>query len=541
MTLTFVSFYLGLMGCKNAELSIDDMAPEDSYEKVTPGPVAMRRLTRVQYDNSIVDLFGPDIVIPTISEPDTIKGGFLSVGASTSSYTARGVESLENASYGIAKQIIENESIRSTILPCTPVDHTDADCATEFVAELGERVWRRPLTQEEINSYSNIVLEAAGVYTDFHKGVEFAIAGLLQSPNFLYRIELGEDDPDNPGQRRFTDTELASRLSFFLWNSIPDQELLEAAKSGSLSTREGLFTQAKRMLDSPKAKDGVANYFNEYLRLYKLKDMTKDPTLFEHYSHQLSEDAATETLKFLENIVFEEESDIRESLTAKSSFVNHRLAAIYDIPYSGTTEEFQYVEHPESRHRPGLLGQVSFLAQHGHSVSTSATLRGSAVRSILLCYEIPPPPVDVDTSIPEASGTTLTLRDRVAEHLENPSCAGCHMLMDPIGLGLENFDSIGRWREKDNGVTIDATGDLDGVHFTNPTELAKLISENERFTWCMTRGLGRYATGREESRDEEAHVEVLNERLIHHEYEIKPLLLEVIMSPLFRNAGSLEE
>ena len=203
--------------------------------------------------------------------------------------------------------------------------------------------------------------------------------------------------------------------------------------------------------------------------------------------------------------------------------------------------DFQYVLHPQDRHRPGLLGQVSFLALHGHSVSTSATIRGSAVRSILLCQEIPPAPVDVDTSIPEASGETLTLRDRVAEHLENDSCASCHLLMDPIGLGLENYDSIGRWRERDNGALIDASGDLDGAPFENPTALAHEIANHDNFVWCLSRGLARYANGREESRAERDHLDILEQRLVHHQYQIKPFLLEVVMSPLFLRAGSIEE
>ena len=532
---------LGLLGGCSTELSLSDMASEDSYEIADPGPIAMRRLTSTQYKNTISDLFGPDIVVPVISEPDTMMGGYLSVGASSSTYTPRGVESVEAASFGIAKQIVENEDLLDNVLPCTPVDHTDASCAQELISDLGKKLWRRSLSEEEKSTYSNIVLEAAGVYESFSSGVEYGLAALLQSPNFLYRIELGEEDPDNSAQRRFTNDELAYRLSFFLWNSIPDEALHAAAADGSLATREGLFAQANRMLKHDKAKEGVSNFFTEYLRLYKLEDISKDPTLFEHYSHHLPEDATTETLLFLEYLIFEVEADFRESLTAKESFVNNRLAAIYNIPYSNFDGSFQYVVHPEDRHRPGLLGQTSFLALHGHSVSTSATIRGSAVRSILLCQEIPPAPVDVDTSIPEASGETLTLRDRVAEHLENDSCAGCHLLMDPIGLGLENFDSIGRWRETDNGATIDASGELDGVPFTNPTELASAIAYHSNFTWCLTRGLGRYANGREESSAEGKHLDVLDERLAHHKYQIKPFLLEVVMSPLFRKAGNIEE
>ncbi|MEC7986076.1 MAG: DUF1595 domain-containing protein, partial [Myxococcota bacterium] len=252
----------GLFGC-NSELSIDDMASEDVYEVVEPGPTIMRRLTRAQYDNTIYDLFGSDIVIPTISEADSMKGGFLSVGASTSSYTPRGVESIESASYGIAGQVVSDDTLLNSLLPCSASGPSDEDCAGQFVEAMGKRLWRRDLNEEEIQTYRSIVLEAAAVYDDFNRGIEFALAGMLQSPNFLYRIELGEDDPDHPGQRRFTNNELAHRLSFFLWNSIPDDALLAAAEDGSIATREGLFSQAKRMLEDDKAKLGVSNFFSE--------------------------------------------------------------------------------------------------------------------------------------------------------------------------------------------------------------------------------------------------------------------------------------
>ena len=535
-----ILFSFFLFACEG-ELQLGDMASPDEYLEVEPSPVVLRRLTTAQYENSIRDIFGQDLVIPAISEPDSMLGGFLSVGAGSSSYSPRGVESIEAAAYGIAKQVIENAEIREVIIPCTPQSDQDQECADILVSTLGERLWRRPLLSDEKERYTALILEAAQVYDDFYEGASFGIAGLIQSPNFLYRIELGEEDPDIPTQRRFTHNELAHRLAFFLWNTLPEEELLASAKDGSIATREGLFIQAKRMLDDERAKQGVSNFFIEYLRLYKLEDVRKDPTLFEHYSHHMAQDATTETLMFLEYLIFEQEGDFRESLTSQESFVNRRLAAIYNIPYSNAQGDFQYVRHPQERHRPGLLGQVSFLALHGHSVSTSATIRGSAVRSILLCQEIPPAPVDVDTSIPEASGETLTLRDRVAEHLENESCAGCHLLMDPIGLGLENYDSIGRWREQDNGALIDPSGDLDGAIFDNPTTLAHEIANHDNFVWCLSRGLARYANGREESRAEREHLDILEQRLTHHQYQIKPFLLEVVMSPLFRRAGSIEE
>ena len=202
---------------------------------------------------------------------------------------------------------------------------------------------------------------------------------------------------------------------------------------------------------------------------------------------------------------------------------------------------FTYVELPKSGDRAGLLGHASFLSLHAHAVSSSATLRGKAVRSILLCQHIPVAPVDVDTSIPEASGNTLTLRDRVAEHLENPSCAACHELLDPIGLGLENFDGMGRYRTLDNGAMIDPAGTLDFTDFSNARELSQAIGEHPDFTRCMVRTLGRYASGRLEVEEEEAWLDTLDDRFEHHDYRVRAWLLEIVMSPLFRSAGAPHE
>ena len=527
------------MGC-DKPLQLKDMAAEEDYPDVAAGSLSMRRLTTTQYENIITDLFSSDIVIPPVTANDSTMGGLLSIGASTSSYTASGIESLENASYGIAAQVTENEELRSSTVPCVHGSYSDRDCAQKFVTQFGKRVWRRPLSDKEIDAYTEVFLRAAEVYENFNKGVEFTLAAFLQSPHFLYRIELGNPKNNSSDERVFSDADLASRLSFFLWNTIPDDKLLEAAEQGELQTREGLFEQATRMLNDPRMERGIDNFFSEYLHLYELEHLHKDPTLFEHYTHHIGNDAKEETLSFLRYLSLEAEADFRESLTSKESFVNSRLAAIYNIPSPDLNGEFGYIEHPLSSFRQGLLGQVSFLALHSHSVSTSATLRGSAVRSILLCQSIPPAPVNVDTSIPEASGTTLTLRDRVAEHLEDPSCAGCHLLMDPIGLGLENFDSLGRWRATDNGATIDPSGDLDGASFNTPFELSSAIAAHSNYGWCLSRTLSRYATGRIEHSDEEALVDVLSDRLEFHEFRIKPLLLEVVMSPLFRNAGTLE-
>ncbi|MEL6181924.1 MAG: DUF1595 domain-containing protein, partial [Myxococcota bacterium] len=219
----------------------------------TPGPTAMRRLTGPQFENSVRDILGDGIVIPELAEPDLPIGGLLSVGASVSTLGARGVESLESAAYAVAEQAMDTPERRTTLVSCTPADTVDSGCAEQFVAEFGRMAWRRALTNEERAQVVSIADQAAEQLNDFYDGLEFAVAALLQSPNFLFRIELGTLDP-NTDTRTFTDLELASRLSFFLWNTTPDAELLNAAEAGELSTDEGLRAQAERLLASPTGR-----------------------------------------------------------------------------------------------------------------------------------------------------------------------------------------------------------------------------------------------------------------------------------------------
>jgi len=534
-----------LLGCEESTgtvgaIALSDLATENDYNEAVAGQVSMRRLTQNQFYNSISDIFGSDVVVPKFSEPDVAFGGLLSVGASQTAFSARGVESLEDAAYGIAEQALDTDVLKARFVPCTPSGTVDETCASQTIEGLGRLLWRRSLTEDELTTLVTVATHSSTVLGDFYDGLEFAISGLLQSPHFLFRIEAGTEDSSEPSGRKFTGTDLASRLSFFLWNTTPDFELLAAGESGDLLTREGLFTHASRLLESDMARYGVRNFFNEFLQLYELDHLSKDPTIFEHYTASLGDDAAEETLRLIEYLVFDIEADYRELMTTRETFVNPLLAAIYNIP-APSPEGFAYVELPESSSRAGLLGHASFLAAHAHQVSSSATRRGKAIRTILLCQNIPSPPVDVDTSIPEPSGETLTLRDRVAEHLENPSCAACHIMTDPIGLGLENYDGIGRWREQDNGKTIDASGDLDGVFFEDPQGLGVALAEHGSLTNCLVQRLSRYATGRIETTEERQLLRALQERFLQHGYRVKPLMMEIIMSPLFTKAGILIE
>jgi hypothetical protein len=514
------------------------MADEAGYESVQRGAESIRRLTREQFVHAVHTLLGEEIVVPRIAEPDVARGGLRSMGASFLTYTPRGVESLEAAAFEVAAQALSTEARRSAIVGCMPAGTVDDECATAALTALAERAWRRPVTMAEVEPLVGLVARAGQVLDDFYGGFAYGIAAILQSPFFLFRVEVGSEPPA-ASERSLTDYELAARLSFFLWNTPPDDILREAAAAGELTTREGLFAHANRLLDDPRARTGLRALFDDYLQLYELDHLSKDPTVFEHFNDQLGRYAQEETLRTIEDLVFDSPRDFRELMTGRITWINPMLASIYQMP-APILGDFSRVEIPEGMGRAGILGQVSFLAVHAHSRASSATRRGVAIRTILLCQSIPLPPVDVDTSIPEPSADAKTLRERVASHLENPACAGCHLLTDPIGLGLENFDGIGRFREMEFDARIDPSGDLDGVEFVDAVQLGQAIRDHVSFVPCVVKMLSRYATGRMESFPEEAWLEVLYERFRIHDYGLRTLILELIMSPLFRSVGVLE-
>jgi hypothetical protein len=516
--------------------ALEALAQESDYEPSTPGYVALRRLTRPQYNNVIKDLFGSDIEIPRILEPDVTRSGLRNVGASEVSYSPRGVESIESASYAISAQVVSNALLYAEMFPCEPP--SDDACLDTSLASLMTRIFRRPPTEAELATTRNIVRNAETRLDSIQEGVSFGIAALLQSPHFLFRGELGNTDS---GDLQFTSYEMASRLSFFLWNSMPDAMLFERAALNQLKTRAQIYEAARRMMGDLKFKHGLRAYFDDALELYELAHLSKDPKIFEHFDPELGPSAAEETWRLIEHLVFEEPSDFRDLMTANFTFVNPRLATIYGVP-APAESGFARLPLDPSAQRAGLLGHVSFLALHSHSTVTSATRRGEAVRTRLLCQEIPSPPVNVDTSIPEPTGTRRTLRERVAEHLADPSCIGCHQLTDPIGLGLENFDSIGRFRSLDNGAEIDPTGDLDGEAFDNPIELGQRLRDHPSYAPCVVQKIVEYGVGRALVSDERGWMRILVERFETHGFLLQPLILEFVTSPVFTSPGTpLEE
>ena len=506
----------------------------EQYESVQAGPAHLRRLSRTQYKNVITDLFGPGIEIPKIAEPDVTKSGLKSVGASFVSYSPRGIESLESASYSIAQQVVDNEFIFQWLFGCAVERHA---CIPEQLSSLASLAFRRHVEVSEITRLADIVSQAHQELGNLRAALAFGVAGILQSPEFLFRAEL----PSFQGSDvDFDGFSIASRLSFLLWNSMPDEHLFQKAGAGQLSTRAQIYAEAVRMIQDERFRSGLRAFFTDYLHLYELDHLLKDPKIFEHYDPDLGRLAAEETWKVIENLTLDEPQDFRNLMKLNHTFANPKLASIYGLP-APSEEGFSRLPLDENAHRRGLLGHISFLALHSHSTATSATRRGEAVRIQLLCQTIPAPPVNVDTSIPEPSGDRLTLRQRVEEHLEDPSCKGCHQLTDPIGLGLENYDSLGRYRTHDNGAPIDPAGELDGIPFDNAIELGERVAEHPNFAPCIAEMLVRYAIGRDIDSSERPVFRQLVERFEHHNYHFVPLYLELVTSPLFLKAGPTVE
>ena len=509
--------------------SFESLASVANYEESTAGHVSLRRLTRAQYKNAIKALFGPDIDVPKVLEPDVPKAGLRNVGASQVSYSPRGVESIEAASFAISDQIVASPSILDQVFPCEGTN--DEACLDEALTSLITRVYRRPPNTDEVDRTKRLIRAANETLNDMKQAYSFGIAALL-IPHFLFELNL----VPNSDEREFSSYEMASRLNC-LWNTIPDTALFELAAEDGLKTRRQVYDVAKRMMESDKFRQGLRAYFEDSLELYELDHLSKDPKVFEHFDPELGPAAAEETWRLIENLVFDEPRDFRDIMTADFTFVNPRLATIYGVP-SPVESGFGFLPwHPDDQ-RSGLLGQVSFLALHSHSTATSATRRGEAVRTRLLCQEIPSPPVNVDTSIPEPTGTRRTLRERVAEHLSDPSCVGCHQLTDPIGLGLENYDSIGRFRYTDNDANIDPSGELDGEPFETPVELGQRLRSHPSYAPCIIQKIVEYGIGRELVSSERTWFRALTDRFSIHGYLLQPMILEFVTSPVFMRPGA---
>jgi mono/diheme cytochrome c family protein len=384
---------------------------------------------------------------------------------------------------------------RRRIFTCQPRGKSDESCARSIVSTIAHRAYRRPLTEKDN-------LELLGFYRDgsreggFEAGIQRALERILVSPDFLFRIEQDPDAAPASKVYRLSDVELASRLSFFLWSSMPDDELLTAAERGRLKDPAVLERQARRMLADPRAKALVDNFAGQWLVLRNIRNVSPDADLFPNFDENLRDDFLQETSLFFESQLKDDRSVV-ELLSANYTFLNERLARHYEIPNVYGTR-FRRVSLADSR-RGGLLGQGSLLTVTSYPNRTSPVLRGKWLLETILGTPPPPPPPDVPALQERGEGGKLaSVRERLEAHRNNPACSGCHSVMDPLGFALENFDPIGRWRTEDAGTPVDASGALpSGAKFEGVAGLRELLlQQREQFAANVTEKLMAYALGR---------------------------------------------
>ena len=477
-----------------AQTSIDD-------ERIT-----FVRLTAEQYRNSIRDIFGDSIEITGNAIAAGVReAGLMAVGGRRLTLSSSEVESYEVLALDVASQVM-SPSRRNTLIPCRPENENvfDGDCAREFISTVGFHLFRRPLSEYEIGSYSAMASKATESLGGFYIGLQAALVGMMVSPDFLFRIERSVPSQETPGIRRLDAWSRASRLSFFLWNTTPSPALLQAAQSGELMFEAGLDEQVQQMIASPRIEDGLRAFFSDMLAFDRFDTLDIDTTLYPKFTKNVEDEAREQTLRTIADHLLEQEVDYRDLFDSRKTFLTPALAALYGVPISIRQEMGGLVpwvpyEYPEDHIRVGLLGQATFLSLFSHPGASSPTLRGKAVREHLLCQTIPPPPGDVDFSLVRDTDNPefRTARDRLTEHRNNPTCAGCHTLMDPIGLALEIFDASGVFRNMENGALIDTSGQWLGQEYSDVRELTLMLKKDPTLTSCLVQRAYNYGTARE--------------------------------------------
>jgi hypothetical protein len=503
----------------------------------TGGEPVIRRLTPDQYRRIIADIFGPTIEIGGRFEPDMREDGLYAVGARHVSVTAAGLEQYDAIARGIAAQVVD-ERHRGTLIPCTPKSETESDdaCAGRFISEVGRLLYRRPLAPDEVAAQVAVADAATVKLKSFYAGLGMSLSGILESLQFLFRQETAEPDPGQPGAYRLDAYSKASRLSFLLWDTKPDAELLDAAQSGALNSESGLNAQVDRMLASPRLEDGVRAFFTDMLQFDGFTTLSKDAQIYPKFTFKVARDAEEQTLRTIVDHLVTRHGDYRDLFTTRRTFLTPLLGSIYGVPVArGAPGAWQPYAFPEGDPRAGLLMEASFVALHSHPGRSSPTLRGKALREVVLCQKVPDPPGNVNFAVVQdtTNPDLRTSRARLTAHRTEPTCAGCHKLMDPMGLAMENFDSAGGFRTSENGVPIDTSGELDGVKFADAAGLAKAVHDNPSTTSCLVNRVLAYAAGRPAVKGEAEWVTSLRQDFIADGYRLPELLRRIATSPAF--------
>jgi hypothetical protein len=505
--------------------------------KKDPGRVTIHRLNRAEYNNTIRDLIGVDFKPADDFPVDDAGYGFDNIG-DVLSMPPLLLEKYLAAAEQVTEKAFASEDIQKKLLnpPVNPKFQRERGPRAVLRA-FADRAYRRPATDAEIKRLTRLAQSSGdGMET----GIQLAMQAVLVSPHFLFRIETSQEDEKPTEIYDLNDWELASRLSYFLWSSMPDEELFALCREGKLRKDDDLEKQVRRMLKDPKAGALVENFFDQWLQIRGLKSFTPDPQQFPTFNEELRAAMQKETELFCGNVIKEDRS-LLEFLDANYTFVNERLAKHYRID-GVKGDDFRKVTLLDEK-RGGVLTQASILAITSNPTRTSPVKRGKWILENMLGTPPPPPPPNVP-ELKEGKEVALsgTLRQRMEQHRADPNCAVCHQRMDSLGFAFENFDAIGAWRTKEGTHDIDASGELPGgIKFSGPAELRAILKKREwQFSRCLTEKMLTYALGRGTERYDKCTIDEIARNLAKGEYKFSCMVLEIVKSDAFQKRRGMK-
>jgi hypothetical protein len=465
---------------------VDENGQKVVCSELSRPPTPLRRLTRFEYNNTVRDLLGTETTPADAFPPDEVSGGF------NNNALLLTVSALHAEKYMEAAELLAAEAVTklNTLNPCDAAVMGEEECAEQFALDFGRKAFRRNLEPEDVTA----LMEAYAAGQSYEKGIEVMIRAVLQSPHFLYRVEFTGSETPGTGMVRVNGYETASRLSYFIWGSTPDEALLAAAESNQLATPEQVAEMARNMLEDDRARRGVAEFFRQWIGLTRLDIVTKDTAKFTLWSEDMRSAMDAESTAIVTNTLQGTTPTLANLLTAPVGLARGPLAALYGVEATDTI-----VNLPADQ-RAGILTMPAFLAVQAHPDQTAPVLRGKFIQTKLLCREIQPPPPELNITVPQVNEDS-TARERFSAHSQDEVCGACHQYLDPPGFALENFDAVGAYRTTENGKPIDATGQFVGTRdinepFDGVVEMAALLARSEQVQDCVARQWFTYAVGR---------------------------------------------
>lgn len=511
----------------------DDPFPADDelcQAASTVGFSPLTRITNTQYANAVRDLLAPvDVGDPGANLlTDSELGGFRSnAGIPVSDLELRGYAEEAARIAGIVSGSVE------AITGCaSPASSEEEACVLSFVERFVPRAYRRPVTADDTERLLALFAAVRGEGVSFDDSIATVVEAVLQSPHFLYQVELPDAAPGEVVA--LDDYQVATRLSLFLWDTIPDETLLSAAAAGELQTPEQIEAQARRMLEAPEAARAIQSFHLQWLGVEDLASLEKDAEQFPQFDARLARLMRRETAMFTDHVVRSGDGRLETLLLGGFTFLSGELYDLYGLEPGGS--DWAMVETDPSL-RPGLLTQAGFLASHSHPDQTSPVHRGKTIRENIFCETLPAPPPDVDDTPPDPD-PDLTTRERFAEHNENPACSGCHQMMDPLGLTFEAYDAIGQHRPMEAGRPVDTSGEIVATDVEGPIdgvrELSERVYASAQARQCLVRNWYRFALSRLETGADLCSMGEAYAAFERSGFDVRELLVAITRSDSFR-------